>query len=141
MEFRRVLFRSHIWRVRKDTFSLPRRVDEAPLDPREVERVTTIPHLVNIELGIGLLLLVLLIAWATWVDAPLRDAANPTHPPNPAKAAWYFMGFQELLLHFHPAFVTVAIPGLVASAVLLLPYIDFDEETALDVRGIWFRSM
>ncbi len=41
----------HIWRVRKDTFSLPRRVDEAPLDPREVERVTTIPHLVNIELA------------------------------------------------------------------------------------------
>ncbi len=131
----------HIWRVRKDTFSLPRRVDEAPLDPREVERVTTIPHLVNIELGIGLLLLVLLIAWATWVDAPLKDAANPTHPPNPAKAAWYFMGFQELLLHFHPAFVTVAIPGLVASALLLLPYIDFDEDADLDVRGIWFRSV
>jgi hypothetical protein len=127
--------------LRQDTFSLPRRVDEAPLDPREVERVTTIPHLVNIELAIGLLLLVLLIAWATWVDAPLRDAANPTHPPNPAKAAWYFLGFQELLLHFHPAFVTVAIPGLVASALLLLPYIDFDEDTDLDVRGIWFRSV
>jgi quinol-cytochrome oxidoreductase complex cytochrome b subunit len=131
----------HIWRVRKDTFTLPRHVDEPPVDSRLVERVTTIPHLVNIELGVGLLALVLLIMWATWVNAPLRDAANPTHPPNPAKAAWYFMGFQELLLHFHPAVVTVVIPGLVASALLLLPYIDYDEETDRDVRGIWFRSV
>ncbi len=74
--------------------------------------MTTIPHLVNIELGIGLIALLLLIGWATWVDAPLKEAADPSHPPNPAKAAWYFMGFQELLLHFHPAFVTVVIPGL-----------------------------
>jgi quinol-cytochrome oxidoreductase complex cytochrome b subunit len=102
--------------------------------------VTTIPHLVNMELGIGLLALVLLIAWATWVNAPLKDAANPTHPPNPAKAAWYFMGFQELLLHFHPAVVTVVIPGLVAGALLLSPYVDYDDETDPDVRGIWFRS-
>jgi quinol-cytochrome oxidoreductase complex cytochrome b subunit len=131
----------HIWRVRKDTFSLPRRADEAPVDSRLVERVTTIPHLVNMELGIGLLVLVLLIAWATWVNAPLKDAANPTHPPNPAKAAWYFEGFQELLLHFHPAVVTVVIPGLVAGALLLLPYMDYSDETDPDVRGIWFRSV
>jgi quinol-cytochrome oxidoreductase complex cytochrome b subunit len=129
----------HIWRVRKDTFSLPRRVDEPPVDPRNVERVTTIPHLVNIELGIGLVALLLLIVWATWVDAPLKEAANPTHPPNPAKAAWYFMGFQELLLHFHPAFVTVAIPGLVGTGLIMLPYIDYSEDA--DVTGIWFRSI
>jgi quinol-cytochrome oxidoreductase complex cytochrome b subunit len=129
----------HIWRVRKDTFSLPRRVDEPPVDPRNVERITTIPHLVNIELGIGLVALLLLIIWATWVDAPLKEAANPTHPPNPAKAAWYFMGFQELLLHFHPAFVTVAIPGLVGAGLIMLPYIDYSDD--VDVTGIWFRSI
>ena len=129
----------HIWRVRKDSFSLPRRLDEPPLDPRQVERVTTIPHLVNIELGIGLIALLLLVGWATWVDAPLKEAANPSHPPNPAKAAWYFMGFQELLLHFHPAFVTVVIPGLTGAALLLLPYVDITDDDT-DVTGLWFRS-
>jgi quinol-cytochrome oxidoreductase complex cytochrome b subunit len=136
-----IIISYHIWRVRKDSFSLPRRVDEPPLDHRYIERVTTIPHLINIELGIGLLALALLIAWGTWVDAPLREAANPNHPPNPAKAAWYFMGFQELLLHFHPAFVTVVIPGLVAAALVMLPYVDYKENGDPDVIGIWFRSI
>lgn len=135
-----VIISYHIWRVRKDQFSLPRRVDEPPIDRRTVERVTTIPHLVNIELGVGLIVLALLIAWATWVDAPLKEAANPTHPPNPAKAAWYFMGFQELLLHFHPAFVSFVIPVLAAAGLVLLPYMDFNPARDRDVTGIWFRS-
>jgi quinol-cytochrome oxidoreductase complex cytochrome b subunit len=130
----------HIWRVRKDTFSLPRALDEPPLDPRTQERVTTIPHLIDIELGIGLLVLALLVAWATWIDAPLEPAANPSHPPNPAKAAWYFMGFQELLLHFHPLIVTLVIPGLAAAALIMLPYWDRNAATDPDVEGIWFRS-
>jgi quinol-cytochrome oxidoreductase complex cytochrome b subunit len=130
----------HIWRVRKDSFSLPRDLDEPPTDRRMLERVTTIPHLVNIELGIGLLALALLVAWATWIDAPLEPAANPNHPPNPAKAAWYFMGFQELLLHFHPLIVTLVIPGLAAAALIALPYMDRNPATDPDVEGIWFRS-
>jgi hypothetical protein len=130
----------HIWRVRKDTFSLPRRLDEPPIDRRFVERVTTIPHLVNLELAVGLIALALLIAWATWVDAPLEPAANPNHPPNPAKAAWYFLGFQELLLHFHPVVVTVAIPALVAVGLIALPYLDYDEARDPNVEGVWFRS-
>jgi quinol-cytochrome oxidoreductase complex cytochrome b subunit len=130
----------HIWRVRKDTFSLPRALDEPPLDRRTIERVTTIPHLTDIELGFGLLALALLVAWATWIDAPLEPAANPSHPPNPAKAAWYFMGFQELLLHFHPLIVTLVIPGLAAAALIALPYWDRNTVTDPDVEGIWFRS-
>lgn len=135
-----VIISYHIWRVRKDTFSLPRALDEPPLDRRRIERVTTIPHLLNLEIGLALLALALLIAWSTWIPAPLEDAANPTHPPNPAKAAWYFMGFQELLLHFHPAFVTVVIPVLTLLALCLLPYVDADPRPERDVTGIWFRS-
>jgi len=134
-----VIISYHIWRVRKDSFSLPRALDEPPVDRRTLERVTTIPHLINLELAVGLLVLALLIAWATWVDAPLEPAANPSHPPNPAKAAWYFMGFQELLLHFHPLIVTLAIPGLAAAALILLPYWDRRAHDP-DVEGIWFRS-
>lgn len=135
-----VLISFHIWRVRKDGFTIPRDVDEAPLDERRVVRVTTIPHLVSIELAVGIIVLALLLAWSAWVDAPLLEAADPNHPPNPAKAAWYFMGFQELLLHFHPAYVSFVIPALAALALFWLPYIDRDPDRDPDVTGIWFRS-
>jgi quinol-cytochrome oxidoreductase complex cytochrome b subunit len=86
----------HIWRVRKDTLSVPRGAGEAV----DKSRLTTIPHLVSIEVVYALVWLALLVGWSAFVDAPLEAAANPAHSPNPAKAAWYFMGLQELLLHF-----------------------------------------
>ncbi len=124
----------HIWRVRKDTLSVPRNVDEKP--QARVERVTTIPHLVAIEVVFALVMLALILGWATWVDAPLEEAANPDQSPNPAKAAWYFMGLQELLLHFHPVFGAIVVPGLALAGMALLPYLRFDT----DAEGVWFRS-
>jgi hypothetical protein len=47
------------------------------------------------------------------------------------------MGFQELLLHFHPIFGAIIIPGFGLLALLLLPYLDQD----MDTVGIWFRSL
>ena len=46
-----------------------------------------------------------------WRAAPLGELANPAHSPNPAKAAWYFLGLQELLLHMDAlaAIILVAI--------------------------------
>ena len=77
-----------------------------------------------------------MLVWSTFINAPLEEAANPAHSPNPAKAAWYFMGFQELLLHFHPTFGAIIIPGLGLAAMMLLPYLDRDMEST----GVWFRS-
>ena len=123
----------HIWRVRKDTITVPREVDQ----PANPTKVTTIPHLVSIEFIFALVWLALLLIWATFVNAPLEVAADPAHSPNPAKAAWYFMGFQELLLHFHPVFGAIIIPGLGLLAMILLPYLDQDMESI----GVWFRSL
>ena len=122
----------HIWRVRKDTITIPRGIKE---DPNK-EKVTTVPHLVSIELVFALVWLAILVTWSAFVNAPLEEAANPAHSPNPAKAAWYFMGFQELLLHFHPVFGAIVIPGLALVALFFLPYFDRD----MDAAGIWFRS-
>jgi hypothetical protein len=91
---------------------------------------------VSIELVFALVWLAILITWSAFVNAPLEEAANPAHSPNPAKAAWYFMGFQELLLHFHPVFGAIIIPGLALFSLAILPYLDQDMATA----GIWFRS-
>lgn len=123
----------HIWRVRKDKLTIPRKPKE---EIGRVNKVTTIPNLVNIELVFALVMLALLVTWAAFVNAPLEEAANPALSPNPAKAAWYFMGFQELLLHFHPLFGAIIIPGLGLGALFLLPYLDRD----MDSEGVWFRS-
>ena len=123
----------HIWRVRKDKITVPRKIDEEA----DKERVTTIPHLVSIEFTFALVWIAILLLWATFVNAPLEEAANPAHSPNPAKAAWYFMGLQELLMHFHPVFGAIIIPGMALTGLFLMPYLDKD----MDSAGIWFRSV
>ena len=123
----------HIWRVRKDSITVPRKLNQEV----DKEKITTIPHLLSIEFVFAVVWLALLIAFAAFVNAPLEQAADPAHSPNPAKAAWYFMGFQELLLHFHPVFGAIIIPGLGLLGLLLLPYMDQD----MDSIGVWFRSV
>jgi hypothetical protein len=56
--------------------------------------------------------------------------------PNPAKAPWYFLGFQELLLHFDPLFAVTIIPLLAAIGLALIPYIRYDEDTS----GVFMMS-
>jgi len=124
----------HIWHVRKDKFTTPRRPGEPASPP--IQTVTTLPHLVARELTYALIVLAALLAWSTWVDAPLLHAADPNTPPDPTKAAWYFAGIQELLFHFHPAFGAFVIPLLLIGALIALPYLRDDE----DRSGIWFRS-
>jgi len=68
--------------------------------------------------------------------APLGERANPGMSPNPAKAPWYFVGFQELLIHLHPAFAVMVVPLLGAIAFVLLPYLSSNETG----NGVWFLS-
>ncbi|MCM0082143.1 cytochrome B6 [Geomonas sp. Red32] len=46
-----------------------------------------------------LLLVVLLAALAPFIPAPLQEAADPAHTPNPVKAAWFLLWIQELVSH------------------------------------------
>lgn len=126
----------HFWRVRKDGGVVIPRGPTEPVDPKP-KRVTTIPHLVVRELVVALVLLAGLLLFAMLVNAPLEELANPDHSPNPAKAPWYFMGIQELLLHFHPLVAALLIPLLGLGALAILPYLDAD----LDSVGVWFRSI
>ncbi len=66
------------------------------------------------------------------LDAPLSERADPAHPPNPAKAPWYFVGFQEMVSH--SALVGgVLVPLALALLLLLVPLIDRTDSPA----GIW----
>ena len=126
-----LLMAYHFWRIRKDGgISQPERAKG-----EKIEKLTTIPYLVQIEAAAAMLLITLLFLWAAQVPAPLEALANPAHPPNPAKAAWYFMGLQELLLHMHPL-AAMLLPGIVLFAIAALPYWD----TRSSDIGIWFRS-
>ena len=130
-----MLMSLHFWRVRKDGgLTQPKAAGES--EPPKVKRVTTIPHLVRRELVFALLALAVLIGWSMLVPAPLEGIANPNISPNPAKAPWYFLGLQELLLHFHPFVAAVIIPGLALGGLFLLPFFDID----LTSVGVYFRS-
>ena len=125
----------HFWRVRKDGgLTLPKKLDD--VEEPKPERVTTIPHLVRRELVFALGWFAVLLVFAMLVPAPLEGIANPDVSPNPAKAPWYFMGLQELLLHFHPLVGAIFLPGLAILAIFLLPFFDIN----LNSVGIYFRS-
>lgn len=126
----------HFFRVRKDGGLVIPRAPGEELE-RRYPHVTTIPHLVVREMVVGLVVLAGLLLFAMVVNAPLEEMANPNVSPNPAKAPWYFMGFQELLLHFHPLFAAFIIPGTALLALIILPYVEPD----MDMAGIWFRSV
>ena len=68
--------------------------------------------------------------------APLGERANPGMSPNPAKAPWFFIGMQEMLLHVHPVFSVLVIPLLMLGWLLLLPYL-MDNPNG---GGVWFYS-
>jgi len=122
----------HFWRVRKaGGVILPKQKDD-----ENSEFVTTIPNLVLREFVVALVLIAFILILSILFNAPLLDKANPDFSPNPAKAPWYFLGIQELILHFHPLFASIIIPLTVFILLLLLPYFKNDSESS----GEWFLS-
>ena len=125
----------HFWRVRKAGGVVdPRPPDE--IGEEEETWTSTLPDLLLREFAAGLALVAVVLVLALLFDAPLGAPANPGMSPNPAKAPWYFVGFQELQLHFHPLFAVVVIPGLAVLALFLIPYVRYDTQPT----GPWFLS-
>jgi len=84
------------------------------------------PGLLRIEGIVALWALIILFAWSIGIDAPLEEPANPAVTPNPAKAPWYFLGLQELLVYFDPWIAGVVIPGLCIVGLMAIPYLDIN---------------
>ena len=125
----------HFWRVRKDGgLTTPKSSPQA--EDAKPERVTTIPHLVRRELIFALAWIAALLLFSMFVPAPLEGIANPALSPNPAKAPWYFMGLQELLLHFHPLIGAIVLPSLAIIGIFMLPFFDLNSKSV----GVYFRS-
>jgi len=88
------------------------------------EKVLTWPDLVYTELICMVLCTVLLVGWSIALKAPIEEPANPTASPNPAKAPWYFLGLQEMLVYFDPWLAGVVFPGLIIVGLMAIPYLD-----------------
>jgi len=87
------------------------------------EEVFSWPHLIFRELLLFLFVVVVVLLLAIFKNAPLEELANPIHPPNPAKAPWYFLGLQELV-SYSAFWGGVVVPGVLVAALVLLPYVD-----------------
>ncbi len=87
------------------------------------DEVFSWPHLVFREILLFLLVVAVVLFLAIFWNAPLEEFANPIHPPNPAKAPWYFLGLQELV-SYSAFWGGVVVPGLLVTALALLPYLD-----------------
>ena len=126
----------HFWRVRKAGGVV---VPRGPGEPREKpnDKVPAIPNLLVRELTVALVLIACILIFSILFDAPLQNKANPGLSPNPTKAPWYFMGIQELLLHFHPLFALIVIPFSVLMGLFMLPYLNYPSNPA----GIWMVSI
>ena len=100
------------------------------------DRINTTPHLMIEEFVALLIVSVLLVVFSTFVNAPLRELANPNLTPNPSKAPWYFLGLQELLRYFHPMVAGVTIPTFILVGLAAVPYIDRNPSTKPGDRKI-----
>jgi quinol-cytochrome oxidoreductase complex cytochrome b subunit len=127
-----ILLGYHFWKVRKAGGV----VVPGAKDNSDKEMVPVVPHLVAKEFVVALVLTGLVFIISALWDAPLLDRANPSLSPNPAKAPWYFLGIQELLMHFHPFFAAFVFPSLFLGAIIWFPFTGFRDQDG----GTWFAS-
>ncbi len=88
------------------------------------QKVFSWPDLVYVELICLVIVTGVLIVWSIYLKAPLEEPANPTDSPNPAKAPWYFLGLQEMLVYYDPWLAGVVLPSLIIVGLMAIPYID-----------------
>jgi quinol-cytochrome oxidoreductase complex cytochrome b subunit len=125
----------HFWRVRKAKGVVIPRADGEVLEDKPAT-VLFLPNLLVREAAVACVLIAAIVVVSVFLNAPLGAEAHPGMSPNPAKAPWYFLGFQELLLHFHPVVAVVAIPLAAVVFLTVLPYLRYRR----DLAGVWMMS-
>ncbi len=100
------------------------------------DRINVWPHLLIEEFVAMFVLLATLTIFSTFLNAPLRELANPNLTPNPSKAPWYFLGLQELLRYFHPMVAGITIPTFILVGLAAVPFVDRNPSTKPGDRKI-----
>lgn len=110
------------------------------LDERE-ETAMTAPHLLVREVILVQVVVIALAVLSLFFDAALEEIADPYRTPNPAKAAWYFLGLQELLHYFPPVVAGVLLPVLVVIGIVVIPYVGVNLEVVGFYERPWKRNL
>lgn len=126
---------THFWKIRKAKGVVTSGLHSMKKTDKPV-MVAMNPNLLLREVVAVLIVTASVMTLALIFDAPLKEMANAGLSPNPAKAPWYFAGFQELLLHFHPFFAVFIIPLAIISVLIYLPF----GKLHIKSEGIWFIS-
>ncbi|HMV99820.1 MAG TPA: cytochrome b N-terminal domain-containing protein [Acidobacteriota bacterium] len=93
------------------------------------------PYLLMAELFVFVLTVAGILVVSLLFDAPLEEPVNIMHPPNPAKAPWYFLGLQELV-SYSAFWGGVGIPTIEVLILLVAPYLDRSTKGI----GQWFSK-
>ena len=126
-----ILLPFHFWRIRMaGGITIPEH------NKRIGARIPVIPDLLLREIVTALVLIAVILVLSIMYNAPLGETANPGLSPNPTKAPWYFMGFQEMLLHVHPIIAVCVIPILIVIGLVTIACAEY----STDSEGIWFIS-
>ncbi len=99
----------------------------------EEDTVFSWPTLLIAELFVFLLTVAGVMAVSFFFNAPLEQPVNVMHPPNPAKAPWYFLGLQEQV-SYSAFWGGVGVPAIELLLLILVPYLDRSTAGA----GRWF---
>jgi len=115
----------HFWKIRRagGLFLEAAADDVAKTDETKLVRLSARPHLFVREKAAAAAVLATLLYAAIFFNAPLGDLANPALTPETVKAPWYFVGFQELLIHVNPLVVVLILPIFVVVFLLFFPLI------------------
>jgi hypothetical protein len=95
-----------------------------PYDPKWDREVHTWPYLMRMEFLVAIIITIILMVWSLTLNAPLEEPSNPNVTMNPAKAPWYFLGLQEMLVYFDPWIAGVIMPTLIIVGLMVVPYVD-----------------
>ncbi len=95
-----------------------------PWQPGWLKEVHTWPYLLRMEFLAAIIVTVILTVWSITLNAPLEELSNPNLTMNPAKAPWYFLGLQEMLVYFDPWIAGVVMPTFIILGLMVIPYID-----------------
>jgi len=93
------------------------------------------PNLFQAELLVFVISVAAILVVSLLFNAPLEEPVNVMHPPNPAKAPWYFLGLQEQV-SYSAFWGGVGIPTIEVLLLLIVPYIDRKQAGA----GRWFAK-
>ena len=107
------------------TYTLMCAVPEETLqvDKDQKNTILSWPHAFRAEMVVVMTVLAAVLLLGIFLNAPLKIAADPAIPENPAKAPWYFLGLQEIVSY--SAFAGgIGVPIFLILGLASIPFLD-----------------